>query len=101
MNYDQDMPPTSRTWPTGSTRGKVHPCCFENAYAGFEVMMGMLRSAARGGQVTLPLLDGANELEELQRALSGAPLQVTLEESRKEYMATLPTPAVGGYAHPG
>jgi hypothetical protein len=48
-------------------------------------MMGMLRSAARGGQITLPLLDAADELGELQRALTGAPLQVTLEESRKEY----------------
>jgi hypothetical protein len=47
--------------------------------------MGMLRSASRGGQITLPLLDAANELEELQRALPSAALQVTLEESRKEY----------------
>ena len=85
MNYDQDMPRYIQEMADWLDRGKVHPCCFENAYAGFEVMMGMLRSAARGGQVTLPLLDGANELEELQRALSGAPLQVTLEESRKEY----------------
>jgi hypothetical protein len=65
--------------------GRVHPCSFDHAYAGFEVMMAMLRSAARGGQVTLPLREGANELEELKRALSDAPLQVTLEESRKEY----------------
>ncbi len=85
MNYDQDMPPYIQDMADWLDRGKVHPCCFENAYAGFEVMMGMLRSAARGGQITLPLLDAANELEELQRALSGAPLQVTLEESRKEY----------------
>ena len=47
--------------------------------------MGMLRSAARGGQVALPLTDGADELEELKRGVSSAPLQVTLEESRKEY----------------
>jgi hypothetical protein len=51
--------------------------------------MGMFRSAARGGQVTLPLTDGADELEELKKAVSSAPLQVTLEESRKEY-ATSP-----------
>ena len=89
MAYDQDMPGYIQDMADWLDRGKVHPCCFENAYAGFEVMMGMLRSAARGGQVTLPLLDGANEIEELRRAISGAPLQVTLEESRKEYM-TLP-----------
>jgi predicted dehydrogenase len=85
MAYDQDMPGYIQDMADWLERGKVHPCCFENAYAGFEVMMGMLRSASRGGQVALPLLDGANELEELQRTLSGAPLQVTLEESRKEY----------------
>jgi predicted dehydrogenase len=85
MAYDQDMPGYIQDMADWLDHGKVHPCCFENAYAGFEVMMGMLRSAARGGQVTLPLLDAANELEELKRALSGAPLQATLEESRKEY----------------
>jgi predicted dehydrogenase len=85
MAYDQDMPGYIQDMADWLDRGKAHPCGFENAYAGFEVMMGMLRSAARGGQVTLPLRDSANELEELRRALPEAPLQVTLEESRKEY----------------
>jgi predicted dehydrogenase len=85
MAYDQDMPGYIQDMADWLDRGKVHPCCFENAYAGFEVMMGMLRSAARGGQVTLPLADGTDELEELRRAVSSAPLQVTLDESRKEY----------------
>ncbi len=85
MAYDQDMPGYIQDMADWLDHGKVHPCCFDNAYAGFEVMMGLLRSAARGGQVTLPLRDGAHELEELQRALPSTPLQVTLEESRKEY----------------
>jgi len=85
MAYDQDMPGYIQDMVDWLDRGKVHPCNFDHAYAGFEVMMGMLRSAARGGQVTLPLPDGADELEELRKAVSGAPLQVTLEESRKEY----------------
>jgi predicted dehydrogenase len=85
MAYDQDMPGYIEDMAAWLDQGRVHPCCFENAYAGFEVMMGMLRSAARGGQVGLPLLDAAHELEELQRALPSAPLKVTLEESRKEY----------------
>jgi predicted dehydrogenase len=85
MAYDLDMPGYIQDMADWLDRGMVHPCCFENAYAGFEVMVGMLRSAARGGQVALPLPDGANELEELRRAVSDAPLQVTLEESRKEY----------------
>ena len=85
MAYDQDMPGYIQDIADWLDRGKVHPCSFDNAYAGFEVMMGMLRSAARGGQVALPLTDGADELEELKKAVSSAPLQVTLEESRKEY----------------
>jgi predicted dehydrogenase len=85
MAYDQDMPGYIQDMADWLSSGKVHPCCFENAWSGFEVMMGAFRSAARGGQVTLPLRDGANELEDLRRALSGAPLQVTLEESKKEY----------------
>jgi len=85
MSYDLDMPGYIQDMADWLDRDKVHPCCFENAYAGFEVMMAMLRSASRGGQVTLPLPDAADELEELRRALSKAPLEVTLEESRKEY----------------
>jgi predicted dehydrogenase len=85
MAYDLDMPGYIRDMADWLDCGRVHPCCFENAYAGFEVTMGILRSAARGGQVTLPLPDAADELEELRRAASGAPLQVTLPESRREY----------------
>jgi predicted dehydrogenase len=85
MAYDQDMPGYVQDMADWLDRDQVHPCNFDNAYAGFEVMMGMLRSAARGGQVTLPLAGDADELEELKKAVSSAPLQVTLEESRKEY----------------
>jgi hypothetical protein len=85
MSYDLDMPGYIQDMADWLDRGKVHPCCFENAYAGFEAMMGMFRSASRGGQITLPLSEGADELEELRRALSPTPLQMTLEESRKEY----------------
>ena len=54
MNYDLDMPPYIQEMADWLDDGKVHPCNFENAYAGFEIMMAM-RSAARGGQVALPL----------------------------------------------
>jgi predicted dehydrogenase len=86
MSYDLDMPGYIQDMADWLDRGKVHLCCFENAYAGFEAMMGMFRSASRGGQITLPLSEGADELEELRRALSPTPLQMTLEESRKEYV---------------
>jgi predicted dehydrogenase len=85
MNYDQDMPGYIQDMAAWLDEGKVHPCCFDNAYAGFEVMMGLFRSAARGGQVVLPLHDPADELEELRAKLGPTPVVSTLEESRKEY----------------
>jgi predicted dehydrogenase len=85
MAYDLDMPGYIQDVADWLDGGKVHPCCFERAYAGFEVVMAMLRSAARGGQIELPLRDAADELEELRRAMTDAPLHVTLEESKKEY----------------
>jgi predicted dehydrogenase len=85
MAYDQDMPGYVQDIAAWLDEGKVHPCCFENAYAGFEVMMGLFRSAARGGQVPLPLPDAADELHELRSAALGATLLATLEESRKQY----------------
>jgi predicted dehydrogenase len=85
MSYDQDMPGYIQDMADWLDKGKVHPCSFDNAYAGFEVMMGLFRSAARGGQVTLPLQDPADELAELKAKLSSAPLVSTLEESKKEY----------------
>ncbi|MDD5598512.1 MAG: hypothetical protein PHV82_11245, partial [Victivallaceae bacterium] len=54
--------------------GKVHECCFANAYAGFEVMMGIVRSATHGGQTALPLTAGPDELQELFNKMSDAPV---------------------------
>jgi predicted dehydrogenase len=85
MNYDLDMPGYIRDMAEWLDKGKVHECCFDNAYAGFEVMAGMFRSAARSGQVSLPLEGGENEIEALKRAVPGSRLIATLEESRKEY----------------
>jgi hypothetical protein len=85
MAYDQDMPGYIQEMADWLDDGKVHPCCFDHAWSGFEVMMAAYRSAVRGGQITLPLRDGADEIEELRRALPDVPIEVTLEESRKEY----------------
>ena len=70
MAYDQDMPGYIQDMADWLDGGAIHPCCFEKAYTGFEVVMAMLRSSARGGQIALPLRDGADELEELRRATS-------------------------------
>jgi predicted dehydrogenase len=85
MNYDLDMPGYIQDMADWLNKGIVHPCCFENAYAGFEIMMAMFRGATIGGQITLPLQNSVNELEELKKAMPDSPLKVTLEESKKEY----------------
>jgi len=86
MDYALDMPGYIKDmadWLNDDK--KVHPCCFENAYAGFEVMMGMFRSASQGGQIGIPLQGGMNEIEALKKALPASKLYVTLEESKKEF----------------
>ncbi len=85
MAYDQDMPGYIQDMAAWLDDGIVHPCCLEHAYAGFEAMMAMYRSAARGGQIALPLADSADELAELKNSVPATPLLVTLEASRKEF----------------
>ena len=85
MNYDMDMPGYIKDIADWLNKGKIHPCCFENAYTGFEVIMAMYRSVVKGGQISLPLTTSANELEELKKVIPNTKLLVTLEESRKEY----------------
>ncbi len=85
MNYDQDMPGYIQGMADWLNKGIMHECCFDNAYAGFEVMMGMFRSAVIGGQVAIPLEKGMNELDLLKQKMSDTKLLVTLEESKKEY----------------
>ena len=86
MNYDLDMPPyiaDMAKWLDDDTA--VHPCNGEEAYKGFEIMMGMIRSVVERGQVALPLSDGPAELEELARVLPNKPVLFSMPENRKEY----------------
>jgi hypothetical protein len=85
MAYDTDMPGYVADIAEWLDGGAEHPCSFARAWSGFEVMMALFRSAARGGQVTLPLTDGADEIEELRRTVSKTKLEVTLADSKKEY----------------
>lgn len=85
MNYDTDMPGYINDMVEWLNNGKESNCGFNNAYAGFEVMMGMFRSAAVGGQVALPITTGENELELLKKNMSDNQLFVTLGDSKKEY----------------
>ncbi|HOE65579.1 MAG TPA: Gfo/Idh/MocA family oxidoreductase [Candidatus Hydrogenedentes bacterium] len=86
MNYDNDMPPYIEDMAKWLDDDKaVHPCCGENAYKGFEVMMAMCRSVVERGQIALPLPDGAPEIDALATAVPERPVLLSMEANRKEY----------------
>ena len=88
MNYDLDMPPYIQDiaeWLDDDRR--VHPCSFQSAYRGFEVMMAFCRSAAEGGQIALPLTSSADELAMIQQAVPDRPVLLSMSANAKEYSA--------------
>lgn len=85
MNYDLDMPPYIRDMATWLEGGAAHPCRFEHAYDGFMTMAAMMRSAAEGGQVALPLAEGADELALLRERLPARPVLFGADAHRAEY----------------
>src|SRR3989454_10431819 len=86
MSYDYDMPPYVQQMGDWLDDDKnVHPCCFANAYKGFEIMSAFYRSVAEGGQVALPLATGADEIALLKEKVPAKKVLLTLAESVKEY----------------
>ncbi len=86
MNYELDMPPYIQEMAEWlDDDAKVHPCNFENACQGAEIMLALQRSAAEGGQVTLPLTAGADEQAMLQAKIADRPVLVSCEQNRKEF----------------
>ena len=86
MNYGLDMPPYIQQiadWLDDDE--KVHPCNFESAYKGFEIMMAFCRSAAQGGQVRLPLESPADEIEMLRNAVPDRKIALSMASNAKEY----------------
>jgi predicted dehydrogenase len=86
MDYEHDMKPYIQDmveWLDDNQ--KAHPCCFENAYKGFEIMMALTRSAAEGGQVALPLTEGMDEIAALKANLPVKRVILSLADSAKEY----------------
>jgi predicted dehydrogenase len=93
MNYDLDMPPyiaDIAAWLEDDR--KVHPCNFENAYAGFEIMMGLCRSAVSGGQVALPLKEAADEINALAAHLAGQKVLLSTPVNASAYPSASPEP---------
>ncbi len=87
MNYDLDMPgyiQDMADWLTDDD--KVHPCNFDSAYAGFEIMMGLVRSVINRGQVSLPLDYGMDEIEVLKETLPAEPVLLSMPDNAKEYL---------------
>ena len=88
MNYELDMPPYIQQMADWLDDPKqVHPCNFESAYKGFEITMGLCRSAAGDGQVALPLVAGANELEMLRASLPDRKVLLSMPANAKEYLS--------------
>jgi predicted dehydrogenase len=86
MNYDLDMPPYIQDMANWlDDERKVHPCNFDSAYAGFEIMMALCRSAVDGGQVALPLTEPADEVEMLRSHLKGRKVLASTAANAKEY----------------
>ena len=86
MNYDLDMPPYIQEMAEWlDDPSKVHSCHFDSAYKGMEIMMGLCRSAAQGGQVALPLAAPADELELLKTAIADRSVLVSGSVNAKEY----------------
>jgi hypothetical protein len=86
MNYDHDMPPYIQEmadWLDDDSR--IHSCAFESAYKGHEILMGLARSAAQGGQQALPLSSGMDELALLREKLPAAKVLLSMPENAKEY----------------
>src|SRR5882724_11819329 len=86
MDYNYDMPPYVQQmadWLDDDK--KIHPCCFANAYKGFEIMSALYRSVGEGGQVSLPLTSGVDEIAQLKEKIPGKKVILTLAESAKEY----------------
>ena len=86
MNYDLDMPPYIQEMADWlDDEQKVHPCNFDHACLGFEIMLAMQRSAADGGQVALPLASGADEQALLKAKLADLQVLVSCEQNKKEF----------------
>ena len=86
MNYDHDMPPYIQEmadWLDDDSR--IHSCAFESAYKGHEILMGLARSAAQGGQQALPLTSGMDEIALLRERLPATKVLLSMPESAKEY----------------
>jgi predicted dehydrogenase len=88
MNYDLDMPGYIQDMAAWlDDEKKVHPCNFDSAYKGHEILMALIRSSLHGGQVSIPLVSGMEEIALLKGKLPAMKAISTTEANAKEYGA--------------
>ena len=85
MNYDLDMPPYIQDMADWLDGTKLHPCNFESACKGAEIMLGMQQSAISGGQIALPLTSCMDEQEGLRKVLSDKKVLLSSAVNAKEF----------------
>jgi predicted dehydrogenase len=86
MNYETDMPPYIQEMADWlDDEQKIHPCCFQHAWTGFEIMMALSRSVTEGGQISLPLTHGTDEIAALKARLSDRKVLLSMPDNAKEY----------------
>ena len=85
MNYDLDMPPYIQDMADWLDGAKVHPCNFESACKGAEIMLALQRSAVDGGQVALPLTAGLDEQSMLKARIAERKVLVSFPANAKEF----------------
>jgi len=86
MNYDLDMPPYIQEMADWlDDDAKVHPCNFQSAYEGHEILMALCRSVIEGGQVALPLAEGMDEIAMLRERLPEKKVMLSMAANAKEY----------------
>ena len=86
MDYAHDMPPYVQQMADWlDDDGRPHPLRFGRAFHGLEIVSGLYRSAIEGGQIALPLTDGADEIAGLKAKVPARKVLMTLADSAKEY----------------
>ena len=86
MDYAHDMKPYIQEiadWLDDDA--KVHQCCFENAYQGFEIMMALCQSVVDRSQIAIPLQDMRDEIAELKQAIPEKKVMLGSPEHAAEY----------------
>jgi predicted dehydrogenase len=85
MNYDRDMPPYIQDMADWLDNRQVHPCNFDHALLGAEIMLALQQSAAQGGQIPLALANALDEQALLKAHVDGKPVLVSNEQNRVEF----------------